>query len=206
MTTMLSPESWIPLLRQVSEHSIHVMGHSDRLSPTVHKAARDLGMTFFRIDLAEVESMDGFLDALAQEMLFPYPARDMNVAADLVSDLAWLGNDNGYVFLLTRADTFLRRHRRDFRILVVHLTDVCDSWQKQAVPFHLIVSGSKRMRSKVTAIVSRNEKRWVAARRRNPFLNRPLRLESDPSVTVPAHCPVSVRDYGELISRNGIDG
>lgn len=97
---------------------------------------RSIGCGLIRLELDGVESKDGLVDRLASTFLFPHNVSGLDGAVDLMSDLAWFGNDVGYVVMVNGlAIPPLEVSRSLLAILPV----VADRWRSQQAIFQVLL-------------------------------------------------------------------
>lgn len=117
---------------------IHV-AVADSAVARYEEAARNGGLSVVRLDLSAVRSRDQLCDRLAKVFLFPHESRGLDSALDLLSDLSWFGNENGYLVVVDGADSVSAQVVAD---LAGILPAVADRWRSQRVAFVVLWVGS----------------------------------------------------------------
>lgn len=101
--------------------------------------ARTLGFLFAEVDLAEVNSKEGLLTAVAEGLAFPaWFGHNWDALEDCLSDMSW-SNAEGYVLILLHADSLHGRAEGDFLTALRILADVSATWSEEGVPFWTFV-------------------------------------------------------------------
>ncbi|HLW99456.1 MAG TPA: barstar family protein [Candidatus Acidoferrales bacterium] len=121
-------------------------------------ASSKLGFAFFLIDAGHTQSVSPLLDRFAEAMNFPsYFGLNWDALLDLLQDLSW-DSAKGYVLTLSNADPLLRLENNGFSVLLRVLESAIRSWRDgrgeygertDAVPFHVIFSGSDAVREQL---------------------------------------------------------
>lgn len=113
------------------EFMIHLC--SDHLSfDPLESEARQDGMSVIRLDLSDLSDQAALVRYLSFELMFPHEILGLDAAIDLMSDLEWFGNDQGYLVLIL-ASAAKKSVTAD---MVSMLPDVVDRWRSgEDVPF-----------------------------------------------------------------------
>ena len=76
------------------------LGMGDRQLARLAEDARSRGMTVIELDLQGIVDRSGLVDHLAKAFTFPHNIHGLDAAADLISDLEWIGNIRGYLVVV----------------------------------------------------------------------------------------------------------
>lgn len=109
---------------------IHLGMHSAALAALEHDA-RSRGMSVMRLSLAGLPDRAALVDHLSGVFMFPHEVGGLDAAVDLISDLEWFGNDDGYL-VVARGLSGASAIGDAF---VSMLPNIIDRWRSQAVPF-----------------------------------------------------------------------
>lgn len=93
--------------------------------------ARLRGMSVVRLALTGLPDRASLVDHLARAFMFPHEVGGLDAAVDLISDLEWFGNDDGYL-VVARG---LADSSAIGEAFVSMLPNIVDRWRSQAVPF-----------------------------------------------------------------------
>jgi hypothetical protein len=105
-------------------------------------------MSVIRLDLAGLADDAALADYLATAFMFPHETRGLDAAVDLISDLEWFGNSNGYLVVVDGLD----RAPKVVEPFASILPNIVDRWRSQAVPFIVaILMTSERLTSALAA-------------------------------------------------------
>jgi S-ribosylhomocysteine lyase LuxS involved in autoinducer biosynthesis len=88
-------------------------------------------MGVFRLELTGVPDRHSLVHYLARQFMFPHEVVGVDAAVDLMSDLEWFGNSNGYLVVAHG----LTDGSEVANAFVSMLPNVVDRWRSQAVPF-----------------------------------------------------------------------
>lgn len=97
--------------------------------------ARSRGISVFSLDLTSIQDSDSLVDYMAREFRFPHEVTSVDAVLDLVSDLDWFGNDNGYLMIIHGMSKYLEISK-DF---VTVLPGIVDRWRSGTTPFIVII-------------------------------------------------------------------
>lgn len=120
----------------LAEHrfAIHV-GLTDHVLETVETECRAAGMSVIRLDLAGLSGATALAEYLATAFMFPHATRGLDAAVDLMSDLDWIGNSNGFLVVVDGLDDA----PNIVEPLAGILPNIVDRWRSQAVPFVIAI-------------------------------------------------------------------
>lgn len=108
------------------------LGMGDRQLARLAEDARSRGMTVFELDFnGLLGDRSALVDYLAKAFKFPHDVHGLDAAADLISDLEWIGNTRGYL-VVARAVAGAKAVGESF---VSMLPNIVDRWRSQGVPF-----------------------------------------------------------------------
>jgi hypothetical protein len=128
-------------------HVIHV-GATEGLVALLQNDARTAGMSVIRLDLAGLTDAAALAEYLATAFMFPHETRGLDAAVDLISDLEWFGNSDGYLVVVDGVD----RAPNVVEPFASILPNIVDRWRTQGVPFILaILMNSEQLTSALAA-------------------------------------------------------
>lgn len=105
----------------------------------LQSAAEQQGLALFQIDLAGIDSKDGFLAAVAQALGFPdWFGRNWDALEDCLTDMSWQPA-GGYVLILAHADEFLTADENGFALALRILQSAAEFWRGDGIPFWTLV-------------------------------------------------------------------
>lgn len=110
--------------------AIHT-GLGERALAQMESEARSHGMSVVRLTLAGLPGRKSLVDYLAREFMFPHEVAGLDAAVDLISDLEWFGNSNGYL-VIARG---LAEGSEVGEAFVSMLPNIVDRWRSQNVAF-----------------------------------------------------------------------
>jgi hypothetical protein len=126
------------------------VGATDSLLARLEDGARTAEMSVIRLDLAGLTDDVALSDYLATAFMFPHETRGLDAAIDLISDLEWFANPNGYLVLVDGLD----RAPNVVQSFAGVLPNIVDRRRSQAVPFILVIlMNSERL---TTALAAEN--------------------------------------------------
>ena len=118
---------------------IHV-GLGERALARMERDAQSRGMSVVRLALGGILSGKSLVDYLAREFMFPREVGGLDAAVDLISDLEWFGNANGYL-VVARGFTDGSEACEAF---VSILPNIVDRWRSQDVAFVVAIDSVGR--------------------------------------------------------------
>lgn len=105
----------------------------------LQSAAEQQGLALFYIDLAGIDSKDGFLAAVAQALGFPdWFGRNWDALEDCLTDLSWQPA-GGYVLILAHADNFRIADEDSFALALRILQSAAEFWREDGIAFWILV-------------------------------------------------------------------
>lgn len=116
---------------------IHI-GLGERTLAKMEGEARSHGMSVVRLTLAGLPGRKSLVDYLAREFMFPHEVAGLDAAVDLISDLEWFGNPNGYL-VVARG---LAEGSEVGEAFVSMLPNIVDRWRSQNVPFIVVTDST----------------------------------------------------------------
>lgn len=93
--------------------------------------ARSRAMSVFRLELTDTPNRESLINYLARKFMFPHEVVSLDAAVDLMSDLEWFGNSNGYLVVAHG----LTDDSEIGEAFVSMLPNIVDRWRSQGVPF-----------------------------------------------------------------------
>lgn len=103
--------------------------------------ARSRGMSVVRLSLAGIPDRASLVEYLASAFMFPHEVGGLDAAVDLISDLEWFGNSNGY--LVVACD--LAGSSTIGEAFVSMLPNIVDRWRSQAIPFIVAIDAKDEL-------------------------------------------------------------
>jgi hypothetical protein len=119
--------------------AVHLVA-DESTSADLERQAREQGASVVRLSLAEARDRPGLSDLLARTFLFPHEARGLDAAVDLISDLEWLGNPEGYLVVTDMSEATEQVIAAWAEILPA----IVDRWRSQRRPFVAVLIGGAR--------------------------------------------------------------
>jgi RNAse (barnase) inhibitor barstar len=105
----------------------------------VERAARDAGLTVFRIDIGNAKSKEDFLAQIAKELQFPdWFGTNWDALNDCLTDLT----KAGYVLIFENCENFAARHRPEFEGAIAVFVAAAEYWKLQGRPFWVLIEAS----------------------------------------------------------------
>lgn len=105
----------------------------------LRSAAENQGLALFQIDLAGINTKDGFLAALALALGFPeWFGRNWDALEDCLTDMSWQAA-GGYVVILAHADEFRTADESGFALALRILQSAAEFWREDGIPFWTLV-------------------------------------------------------------------
>ncbi|MFK0005098.1 hypothetical protein [Paenarthrobacter sp. NPDC090522] len=139
------------------QHSVH-LGMTPAESLRWASRGADSGMSVFRLDFTGIVDRQGLIDYLRKEFVFPYRVFGLDAVVSLMSDLEWVGNDQGHVVIASGCDNA----PVVAALFASILPNVVDRWRTRAVPFVVLLdSQGSDVRS---AVLEANEEMAAAGR------------------------------------------
>lgn len=118
-------------------HVVHVGVHEQTKSRFVEDA-RSRGLSVFSLDLSGIKERGELADLLSRTFMFPYETRSLDAAIDLISDLEWFGNPEGYLLEVDGIDP----PSVAAETLAGMLPNIVDRWRSQGPAFAVVVAGT----------------------------------------------------------------
>ena len=104
--------------------------------PALQKAANELNMGFFSVDLQNARNVPGFIKALKRDLSFPnWFGGNLDALHDCLTDFSWHPAP-GYVIALIGSDS-LRANPTSFATFNAVLSSAVGEWQKRSTPFRV---------------------------------------------------------------------
>ena len=114
---------------------IHIRMEAEPLA-RLQEEARRAGMAVYVVDLSSIVDEAELTSYLSDMFGFPHLIRGLDAILDLLSDLDWIGNTNGYLMVVKGAVDSLVRES-----FVWLLPSLLDRWRSREVPFVAAVEG-----------------------------------------------------------------
>jgi len=109
----------------------------------IEQAAKQAGLTMFRIDFTHVKGKKDLLDQVAKALQFPaWFGSNWDALNDSLTDLDWLGVKAGYVIVFENIEHFARSHAQDFHVVTEILRAASEYWKNENRPFWVFLSMS----------------------------------------------------------------
>lgn len=140
------------------QFAVHV-GVEESLLAQLKADARLNGMMVFELDLSGLTDVAALCQYLESEFMYPYRTAGLDAAIDLISDLEWFENSQGYLVIVRSASDA----SPITSVLGSLLPPIVDIWRKQDIPF-VIAIREKGDRLRV-ALADANEEMEEAGRR-----------------------------------------
>jgi hypothetical protein len=118
--------------------------------------AHSRGMSIFFLDFTGVRGIPALCGYLAQEFMFPHETSGLDSAVDLISDLVWFGNDNGYLIVACG----LLQSSTTAQAFAGILPNIVDRWRAQGVPFVVAIQGRTKKLEKSLKAANAEMKRF----------------------------------------------
>jgi RNAse (barnase) inhibitor barstar len=116
----------------------------------VEGAARDAGLTVFRIDIRKMRDKKDFLDQIAKTLQFPeWFGNNWDALNDCLTDLEWLPSTRGYVLVFEHSEHFGSRHAQEFENAIVVFQAASEFWKTQGRPFWTFIATSAEWNSRL---------------------------------------------------------
>jgi RNAse (barnase) inhibitor barstar len=110
----------------------------------VERAAKEAGLTVFRIDIGDAQNKKDFLVRVAKALSFPdWFGGNWDALYDCLTDLDWLSTKTGYVLVFENGEHFCSSQKHEFDDATAVLIAAAEYWKAQKRPFWALVSSSK---------------------------------------------------------------
>ena len=110
----------------------------------VEHAAKEAGLTVFRIEVGRADNKEDFLAQVAKTLNFPHWfGSNWDALNDCLTDLEWLPRKTGYVLVFENTEHFATRKKNEFENAKDILNAAADYWKEQGRPFWAFFSGPK---------------------------------------------------------------
>ena len=113
---------------------VHLAG-DESLAVELERQARDENASVIRFKLADAQDRASLGDLLARCFLFPHETSGLDAAVDLISDLEWLGNADGYLVITE----LLGARAEVVTAWAEILPAIIDRWRAQGTPFAAVL-------------------------------------------------------------------
>lgn len=124
------------------------LGLDERALARMEGDARSQGMSVVRLMLTGLPGRKSLVDYLARQFMFPHEVAGLDAVVDLISDLEWFGNANGYL-VVARG---LADGSEAGEAFVSMLPNIVDRWRSQDVGFIVAIdSRGSRLQSALAA-------------------------------------------------------
>jgi hypothetical protein len=126
----------------------------------LERRARDHGASVFHLPLRDAQDRRSLGDLLARAFLFPHAAVGIDAAVDLISDLEWLANAQGYLVVSDLSEALPQVVTSWAEVLPA----IIDRWRSQGTPFSAVLVGGDSMEVAVAALSRANHQLERAGR------------------------------------------
>ena len=134
-----------PMAKQLLDAQQSSVYQLVRSPDEVEHAARDAGLSVFRIDLAHASDKKSFLAQIAQALHFPNSfGHNWDALNDSLTDLEWLSANAGYVLMFENADHFWSSRNREFENAESVLSSAVEYWKGEGKPFWVLIEVSSK--------------------------------------------------------------
>lgn len=116
------------------QFAVHV-GVEDSVLADLKEDARINGMMVFELDLSGLTDVAALCRYLESEFMYPYRTAGLDAAIDLISDLEWFENSQGYL-VIVRSASDASPITGVFGSL---LPPILGIWRKQDIPFVIAI-------------------------------------------------------------------
>jgi RNAse (barnase) inhibitor barstar len=105
----------------------------------VERAARNAGLTVFRIDIGNAGSKEDFLARIAEKLEFPdWFGNNWDALNDCLTDLT----KTGHVLIFENGENFAVAHGSDFESAIAVFAAAAEYWKAQERPFWVLIEAS----------------------------------------------------------------
>ena len=113
---------------------IHKLSRKDL--PALQKAAEELKLAYFAVDLQNARNVPGFIKALQRDLAFPdWFGGNLDALHDCLTDFSWHPAP-GYVITLSGTES-LSAHPTSFAAFNEVLSSAVEAWQSRNIPFRI---------------------------------------------------------------------
>ena len=128
----MTPQNWNAQAGPTSTAGFFKLARKDL--PALRKAAEELHMAFFSVDLKNARNVPGFIKALRIGLDFPdWFGGNLDALHDCLTDFSWCPA-SGYVITLEGSET-LSANPTSFAAFNAVLSSVVDEWKTRTTPF-----------------------------------------------------------------------
>lgn len=121
-------------LAETGAAGLHKLSPKDL--PALRKAADELKLAVFTVDLQNARNVPGFIKALKRDLAFPeWFGGNLDALHDCLTDFSWHPAP-GYVILLSGTES-LSAHPTSFAAFNEVLASAVEEWQKRNIPFRI---------------------------------------------------------------------
>ena len=122
-------------IAEISKQFAVHLGVEESVLADLRDDARLNGMMVFELDLSGLTNVADLCRYLESEFMYPYQTAGLDAAIDLISDLEWFENSQGYL-VIVRSASDASPITGVFGSL---LPPIVDMWRKQDIPFVIAV-------------------------------------------------------------------
>lgn len=152
--------AWRRRFAAIYDDTVHVAPDEVGVLAHIRDAARDLGMGTFVLDGAEFRTRDDVDQALAAEVMAPFPFRGWNAQRSVLNNLEWFGNEVGYSLVTRGTDAWLTQWREGFEKFAGLSIDASRRWQDIGNAFHVVFLGGPAVAAVVEEAVRKELREW----------------------------------------------
>ena len=157
-----------------SDWVIWLVGTSAEAGVAIRRSALGLGRSVFEVDVGTVRTTDELVADISRMFLVPREVRGLDALLSVLSDLDWLANENGYLFILDGMGDLRQTSEDLFNRLVRILPHLCDRWRSRSTPFQIILHADRTTASSVEYQVKTLYEGSRASRWRSDFTEVPV--------------------------------
>jgi RNAse (barnase) inhibitor barstar len=122
-----------PIAKQLLDAQQSGVYQLGRSTDEIERAAKDAGLTLFRIDLAQTHDKKSFLTQVAQALRFPKSfGHNWDALNDSLTDLE---SNAGFVLMFENGDSFCSKRNREFENAESVLSSAAEYWKGEGKPF-----------------------------------------------------------------------
>src|SRR6516162_1975648 len=130
-----------PIAKQLAERQNSGVYQLIRQPEQIEQAAKQAGLTMFRIDFTHVKGKKDLLDQVVKALQFPaWFGSNWDALNDSLTDLDWLGVKAGYVIVFENIEHFARSHAQDFHVVTEILRAASEYWKNENRPYWAFLS------------------------------------------------------------------
>ena len=130
---------WAKSFKSYTGSGVYSIKRSDDLAEIEQKAVAQ-GLAFFKVDLSNVATKEGFLHTMAAALKFPsYFGMNWDAFEESINDLEWCPA-SGYVIILSSFEAFSQKSPDDFKTVDNIFKSAVKDWKARKKPFYVILA------------------------------------------------------------------